>query len=175
MAFGYGNAWIHSRWILIKNEVVHAVIIRQPLGGFPRKLPKSPYFNKSFVLFYSQHFSVSLIYSRLYYIYTYIPINHINSDCYFRPMAKKCLPIYCNSLIENNVEDTQKYECPSCTYLLRDAVQTFCGHWLCQPCAVELFKETSPRCPRKDCNELWIDDGEQPVKLIRKFLMKFCL
>ena len=35
-----------------------------------------------------------------------------------------------------------KYQCPKCQYILRDAVQTSCGHWLCQGCAEEMFAKT---------------------------------
>ncbi len=33
----------------------------------------------------------------------------------------------------------EKYLCPECSLLLRDAVQPSCGHWLCETCAEQLF------------------------------------
>ena len=42
---------------------------------------------------------------------------------------------------DNNKEQLEKYQCPKCQYILRDAVQTSCGHWLCQGCAEEIFKK----------------------------------
>ena len=43
--------------------------------------------------------------------------------------------------IDNNREELEKYQCPKCQYILRDAVQTSCGHWLCQGCAEEMFEK----------------------------------
>ena len=40
---------------------------------------------------------------------------------------------------DNNKDLLEKYQCPKCHYILRDAVQTSCGHWLCQGCAEEMF------------------------------------
>ena len=42
---------------------------------------------------------------------------------------------------DNNKEQLEKYQCPKCHYILRDAVQTSCGHWLCQGCAEDIFKK----------------------------------
>ena len=35
----------------------------------------------------------------------------------------------------------EKYICPSCHYLLEEAVQSACGHRLCRSCAVEMFSK----------------------------------
>ena len=43
--------------------------------------------------------------------------------------------------IDNNKTQLEKYQCPKCQYILRDAVQTSCGHWLCQGCAEEMFEK----------------------------------
>ena len=40
---------------------------------------------------------------------------------------------------DNDVGRRNKYKCPLCGYLLKEAVQTSCGHWLCQDCGDELF------------------------------------
>ena len=40
------------------------------------------------------------------------------------------------------VGDTEKYQhyiCPGCNDILKDAVQTNCGHFLCEDCAGLLF------------------------------------
>lgn len=42
-------------------------------------------------------------------------------------------------LTENNKDILEKYVCPKCDGILRDAVQTSCGHWLCNYCAEEIF------------------------------------
>jgi len=48
-----------------------------------------------------------------------------------------------DSIFLNKEGQHKKYICPSCHYLLRDAVQPSCGHWLCQTCAEDLFKSYS--------------------------------
>ena len=66
-------------------------------------------------------------------------------------------------LLENNRTELRNYVCPRCDLLLRDAVQQMCcGHWMCECCAKELSRERLPRCPLKDCQELWSDDGNTP-------------
>ena len=40
--------------------------------------------------------------------------------------------------IDNNKAQLKKYQCPKCQY---DAVQTSCGHLLCQGCAKEMFEK----------------------------------
>ena len=52
-------------------------------------------------------------------------------------LATKVKPEF---LKENNKEQLDKYQCPRCRYLLKDAVQTSCGHWLCNDCAEHLFE-----------------------------------
>ena len=42
---------------------------------------------------------------------------------------------------DNNHEQRERYKCPKCTYLLKDAVQVSCGHWMCQECAKDIFEE----------------------------------
>ena len=75
------------------------------------------------------------------------------------------LKVDVSHLLESNPTEVQKYVCPRCDYLLRDAVLMFCGHWICECCAKELFQDSSPRCPREDCQKLWTDDGEVPVSV----------
>ena len=37
-------------------------------------------------------------------------------------------------------KDLEKYKCPKCALLLKDAAaQPSCGHWLCLTCAETLF------------------------------------
>ena len=43
------------------------------------------------------------------------------------------------SLLSVNKEQIEKYICPKCDSILWEAVQTSCGHWLCNECAEELF------------------------------------
>jgi hypothetical protein len=61
----------------------------------------------------------------------------------------------------NTAENVSKYRCPECKLLLREAVQPSCGHWLCNTCAVEIFKKKKPRCPRDDCGEELVPEDEQ--------------
>ena len=53
-----------------------------------------------------------------------------------------------------STQDWVKYQCPFCKYLLHDAVQISCGHWLCLECAEQLFARSKPRCPNQECAEL---------------------
>lgn len=41
------------------------------------------------------------------------------------------------------------YQCPHCKHLLNKAVQSTCGHWLCQDCADELMTDRYIRATRK--------------------------
>ena len=41
---------------------------------------------------------------------------------------------------DNNLEQRERYKCPKCGYLLKDAVQVSCGHWMCQQCAKDIFE-----------------------------------
>ena len=43
--------------------------------------------------------------------------------------------------IDNNLEQRERYNCPHCQYLLKDAVQTSCGHWFCLECAKDMFEK----------------------------------
>ncbi|XP_060083710.1 TNF receptor-associated factor 3-like [Ylistrum balloti] len=44
-----------------------------------------------------------------------------------------------------------KYKCLECRDVLRDAVQTLCGHRMCEECAFKVFEKSSPlRCPGND-------------------------
>ncbi|XP_019852876.1 PREDICTED: TNF receptor-associated factor 3-like isoform X1 [Amphimedon queenslandica] len=82
-------------------------------------------------------------------------------------------------LTENNKDILEKYVCPKCDGILRDAVQTSCGHWLCHGCAEEIFdkKETAtPYCPRTDCGEeLTTEEGRPffPDRFVRKEINRF--
>ncbi|KAL5487187.1 hypothetical protein EMCRGX_G019761 [Ephydatia muelleri] len=71
----------------------------------------------------------------------------------------------------------KKYQCPSCRYLLKGAVQLSCGHWVCQACADRVFQTSSPpRCPRNDCNdELESTEGCKyfPDRFVRKEILGF--
>ena len=51
------------------------------------------------------------------------------------------IPLDSFIFIDDNKEHLEKYQCPKCQYILRDAVQTSCGHWLCQGCAEEMFEK----------------------------------
>ena len=46
-----------------------------------------------------------------------------------------------STLRNNSNYDFGKYLCPKCSQILREAVQTSCGHWLCQLCADEIFRD----------------------------------
>ena len=48
-----------------------------------------------------------------------------------------------HKLLHTQVKDASlfdKYQCPHCKLLLKDAVQSACGHWLCDSCASELLE-----------------------------------
>ena len=69
------------------------------------------------------------------------------------------------SMLENcDEKECNKYICPCCKWLLEDAVQTNCGHWLCRQCAQQLFTLPTPYCPKDNCAELLRDeDGGTPL------------
>lgn len=47
-----------------------------------------------------------------------------------------------------------RYRCPECNLLLKEAVQLSCGHRLCRSCAEARTAEYSPQlCPVADCKE----------------------
>ncbi len=48
-------------------------------------------------------------------------------------------------LDENDGAILEKYNCPQCKQLLRNAVQPSCGHRLCEECAQGLFRARSVR------------------------------
>ena len=56
-------------------------------------------------------------------------------------LATPIIPLDSYIFIDNNKEQVDKYQCPKCENILRDAVQTSCGHWLCQGCAEEMFEK----------------------------------
>ncbi|XP_003385751.1 PREDICTED: TNF receptor-associated factor 2-like [Amphimedon queenslandica] len=84
-------------------------------------------------------------------------------------------------LTENNKEQLEKYVCPKCDCILHDAVQTSCGHWLCNGCAEEFFdkkNEGTIFCPRPDCDEeLTNEDGRLffPDRFVRKEINRFSI
>ncbi|XP_064401053.1 TNF receptor-associated factor 1-like [Halichondria panicea] len=61
-----------------------------------------------------------------------------------------------------------KYQCPYCNHLLKDAVQPICGHWLCECCADELLAESSPKCPKVDCQEYHKGNECFPDRFVRR-------
>lgn len=86
-------------------------------------------------------------------------------------MAIVAIPVLQEQLFENNRKEFEKYLCPNCNYLLRDPVQQMCcGHWLCECCAKELAEKISPRCPREDCEGLWNNEEQPPVRGLFKIL-----
>ncbi|XP_019860774.1 PREDICTED: TNF receptor-associated factor 3-like [Amphimedon queenslandica] len=83
-------------------------------------------------------------------------------------------------LTENNKDNIEKYVCPKCDGILRDAVQTSCGHWLCNDCAEEIFdkKETTPCCPRTECGEELTTEEGRPFfldRFVRKEINRFSI
>ncbi|XP_064392829.1 TNF receptor-associated factor 3-like isoform X3 [Halichondria panicea] len=80
--------------------------------------------------------------------------------------------IVCN--IVQNSDMLDKYTCPHCHHLCKDAVQSVCGHWLCESCADELMATSSPKCPQPDCQEDLKSDGDQcfPDRFVRKEISK---
>lgn len=55
-------------------------------------------------------------------------------------VEQNCTTIMLSTLrCNNDNRDLVKYLCPKCNKILRDAVQTSCGHWLCHSCAEEIF------------------------------------
>ncbi len=46
----------------------------------------------------------------------------------------------------SSLEEWTVYQCPKCRCLLKDAVQTSCGHWLCEECAKKLASQSQRYC-----------------------------
>jgi ribosomal protein L37AE/L43A len=72
-----------------------------------------------------------------------------------------------------------KYQCPVCSHILKDAVQTSCGHWMCNGCAEDFFKDNyQPVCPRDDCKEELTDEDGRPFfpdRFVRKEISRFTI
>eukprot|EP00731_Ephydatia_muelleri_P018219 Em0011g259a len=49
------------------------------------------------------------------------------------------------AMVLNGPPDFLKYLCVVCKFILKDAVQTSCGHWLCQECAEDVFRAAASR------------------------------
>ncbi|KAL5487184.1 hypothetical protein EMCRGX_G019757 [Ephydatia muelleri] len=83
------------------------------------------------------------------------------------------------AMVLNGPPDFLKYLCVVCKFLLKDAVQTSCGHWLCQECAEDVFRAAAsrlspPRCPQSNCGEeLESTDGcnYYPDRYVRKEIL----
>ena len=74
-------------------------------------------------------------------------------------------------LVTSDKLEWTKYQCPFCKWILRDAVQTCCGHWLCQECAQRVLARPESRCPKDECAELLTkEDGNAffPDRFVRK-------
>ena len=67
-----------------------------------------------------------------------------------------------------------KYQCPLCKWLLKDAVQISCGHWLCLECAQEVFNQRTPHCPKDDCAEVLAGSPPFfPDRFVRREIARF--
>lgn len=58
--------------------------------------------------------------------------------------------------VGDSIAKAKKYVCAKCFLILQDAVQTMCGHWMCQSCIDEVIycavvNKSPPACP--NCNE----------------------
>ena len=57
-------------------------------------------------------------------------------------------------VIFKNKDVFNRYRCPKCDSLLREAVQLSCGDRLCKSCADEVIaRHASPVCPQAHCGE----------------------
>lgn len=58
------------------------------------------------------------------------------------------------------VELNLRFRCLICNYVLRDAVQSMCGHRFCFMCAQSFFASTRLRCPanEEDCMDITITE-----------------
>ena len=59
-------------------------------------------------------------------------------------MASACSRVAA-AMVLNGPPDFLKYLCVVCKFILKDAVQTSCGHWLCQECAEDVFRAAASR------------------------------
>ena len=61
----------------------------------------------------------------------------------------------------------ERYRCPKCDSLLREAVQLACGDRLCKSCADEVIAQhASPVCPKAHCGEPLDNEGGAYVSCV---------
>jgi len=68
-------------------------------------------------------------------------------------------------LEQNRTED---YICPICTDVMRDCVETDCGHLFCEACVITALKEKQ-ECP--ECRERATEDSLTQIKSIRRKIL----
>ena len=61
-------------------------------------------------------------------------------------------------LVTSDKPNWTKYQCPFCQWMLHNAVQISCGHWLCHECAQHVLARPPSHCPRDDCAELLTEE-----------------
>lgn len=77
-----------------------------------------------------------------------------------------------------NNEEAERYLCPSCDHILKDAVQINCGHWMCEKCASDLFSTDATKhyCKKSGCqDEVTPSEGKYyfPDRFVRRCLAAF--
>ena len=72
-----------------------------------------------------------------------------------------------DGIIFKNKDDFNRYRCPKCDSLLREAVQLSCGDRLCKSCADEVIaRHASPACPQAHCGEPLDNEGGAYVSYV---------
>lgn len=70
-----------------------------------------------------------------------------------------------------------KYKCQKCHGVVRESMQTMCGHRLCQNCVEEMFKDGADKvmCPANDEDCLEMKKSEVSLHLTKNSHANFIL
>lgn len=84
------------------------------------------------------------------------------------------MPGYTNKGFLTYEELMEKYKCPSCKLLLRDAVQLLCGHLTCETCYYGMRSDSRSSCLRDECKDYAsvINSSCIPDRLARRTVSK---
>jgi len=72
-----------------------------------------------------------------------------------------------------NTDLWQKYLCPKCRLVLKDAVQPSCGHWLCQSCADAILAPDNEKWVQELSVNLSNSSGVQYMYLFRSVASRY--
>ena len=63
-------------------------------------------------------------------------------------------------------EALNRYHCSECKLLLKEPVQSSCGHRFCRSCADDILsRDAPPQCPLTDCREPFDEEDGMHVSV----------